>query len=89
VSIHRATSAFYASAAGEHHRYRSWEHCYTTFGEQGPRALPRIVTMLRCSWPSILPVGECTADPASCSSMPTRDFPQVSDPISAPSGSLA
>jgi len=31
VSIHRAIAAFCASGAGEHHRYRSWEHCYRYF----------------------------------------------------------
>lgn len=31
MSIHRAIQAYYDAAAGEHHRYRSWEHCYRYF----------------------------------------------------------
>ena len=29
----------YHGAAGEHHRYRSWEHCYSYFQAAGPRGL--------------------------------------------------
>jgi hypothetical protein len=29
----------YHGAAGEHHRYRSWEHCYGYFRRSGPRGL--------------------------------------------------
>lgn len=31
VSINRAIQAYYDDAVGEHHRYRSWEHCYKYF----------------------------------------------------------
>jgi len=31
VNIHRAIRAYYGEAAGKHHRYRSWEHCYGFF----------------------------------------------------------
>jgi hypothetical protein len=31
VSIHRSIAAFQRSAEGEHHRYRSWGHCYSYF----------------------------------------------------------
>lgn len=31
MSIHREIRAYYGEAAGEHHRYRSWEHCYGFF----------------------------------------------------------
>jgi hypothetical protein len=31
LNIHRPIAAFYASVAGEHHRYRSWEYCYAYF----------------------------------------------------------
>ena len=34
MSIHRAIQAYYGDAAGEHHRYRSWEHCYAYFRRQ-------------------------------------------------------
>jgi len=33
VSIHRAIRAYYDAAVGEHHRYRSWDHCYGYFRE--------------------------------------------------------
>lgn len=31
MRVQRAIAAFYRSASGEHHRYRSWEHCYSYF----------------------------------------------------------
>ena len=31
MNIHRAIRAYYGEAAGKHHRYRSWEHCYGFF----------------------------------------------------------
>lgn len=31
MSIQRAIRAYYTDALGEHHRYRSWEHCYGFF----------------------------------------------------------
>lgn len=31
MSIHREIRAYYGEAEGEHHRYRSWEHCYGFF----------------------------------------------------------
>jgi hypothetical protein len=31
MSIHKKIQAFHTEMAGEHHRYRSWEHCYVYF----------------------------------------------------------
>jgi len=31
MNIHRAIAAYYREGSGEHHRYRSWEHCYAYF----------------------------------------------------------
>jgi hypothetical protein len=31
VSIHQKIQAYYGDALDEHHRYRSWEHCYAFF----------------------------------------------------------
>lgn len=31
MSVHRAISSYYGDGVGEHHRYRSWEHCYKYF----------------------------------------------------------
>jgi hypothetical protein len=31
VTVHRVIQAYYGDAVGEHHRYRSWEHCYGYF----------------------------------------------------------
>jgi len=39
VSIHRAINAYYGSGGGEHHRYRSWEHCYSYFRQARPEGL--------------------------------------------------
>lgn len=39
MSIHRAIAAYYGNALGEHHRYRSWEHCYSYFRRVRPDGL--------------------------------------------------
>ena len=39
VSIHRAIVAYYGNDLGEHHRYRSWEHCYSYFQRVKPDGL--------------------------------------------------
>ena len=31
MGIHRAITAYHSEGLGEHHRYRSWEHCYSYF----------------------------------------------------------
>ena len=31
LAIHEKVEAYYGSITGEHHRYRSWEHCYKYF----------------------------------------------------------
>lgn len=41
MNIHRPIAAFYSSAAGEHHRYRSWEHCYGYFRRARPGGLAK------------------------------------------------
>jgi hypothetical protein len=41
MSIHHVIAAYHGDALGEHHRYRSWEHCYRYFRRAthgGPRA---------------------------------------------------
>jgi hypothetical protein len=39
VTIHKRIHAFRASLSGEHHRYRSWEHCYDYFRRTTPQGL--------------------------------------------------
>ena len=39
MSIHEAIQAYQGDAVGEHHRYRSWEHCYGYFRQARPRGL--------------------------------------------------
>ncbi|MBI4500776.1 MAG: hypothetical protein HY700_06400 [Gemmatimonadetes bacterium] len=39
MSIHRAVTTYYNTALGEHHRYRSWEHCYNYFRRARPARL--------------------------------------------------
>ena len=39
VTIHEKIQAYYGDMAGEHDRYRSWEHCYRYFHGSTPRAL--------------------------------------------------
>lgn len=40
MAIHRAIGTYYDSALGdEHHRYRSWEHCYGYFRRVRPQGL--------------------------------------------------
>jgi len=39
VGIHRPIARFYREAQREHHRYRSWEHCYRYFRQTGPARL--------------------------------------------------
>ncbi len=39
MSIHRAIAAYYGDTLGEHHRYRSWEHCYSYFRRLRPDGL--------------------------------------------------
>ncbi len=38
--IHRAISEYDGLASGEHHRYRSWEHCYSYFRQARPTSGP-------------------------------------------------
>jgi hypothetical protein len=37
VTIHEKILAFQGTMAGEHHRYRSWEHCYGYFHRTTPK----------------------------------------------------
>ena len=37
--IHRTIQTFYSEGKGEHHRYRSWEHCYNFFRQARPNGL--------------------------------------------------
>lgn len=39
VSIRKSIQAYYGDSAGEHHRYRSWEHCYSYFRGARPKGL--------------------------------------------------
>ncbi len=41
MSIHRAIAAYYREGRNEHHRYRSWEHCYTYFRRARRRGIAR------------------------------------------------
>jgi hypothetical protein len=41
LNIHRPIATFYGSVAGEHHRYRSWEHCYSYFRRARPDGLAK------------------------------------------------
>ena len=36
ADIHRAIQAYWGDSRGEHHRYRSWEHCYQLLSGAGP-----------------------------------------------------
>src|SRR5271157_828470 len=37
MTIHEKILAFQGTMAGDHHRYRSWEHCYGYFHRTTPR----------------------------------------------------
>lgn len=39
VTIHQKIRAFHDSMAGQHHRYRSWEHCYSYFRRTAPNGI--------------------------------------------------
>jgi len=39
VTIHEKIRAYHGSMTGEHHRYRSWEHCYGYFQRTTPKAI--------------------------------------------------
>jgi len=41
VSIHQKIQTFCNAAVGEHHRYRSWEHCYSYFRSNRAISLDR------------------------------------------------
>ncbi len=41
ADIRRVIQAYWGDSRGEHHRYRSWEHCYTYFQEQGQAGILR------------------------------------------------
>jgi hypothetical protein len=41
MNINRPIQAYYSDGTGEHHRYRSWEHCYTYFRTARRRGLRR------------------------------------------------
>jgi hypothetical protein len=38
MTIHEEIQQYYSSMADEHHRYRSWEHCYQYFHELTPKS---------------------------------------------------
>jgi len=39
VRIRKSIQAYYSDSADEHHRYRSWEHCYSYFRGARPKGL--------------------------------------------------
>jgi hypothetical protein len=39
MNINQKIQAYHGSMAGEHHRYRSWEHCYSYFRRVVPNAI--------------------------------------------------
>jgi hypothetical protein len=39
VTIHEKIHAYYSGMASEHHRYRSWEHCFRYFHRSTPQAI--------------------------------------------------
>jgi len=39
MSIHKNIQAYWADSSDEHHRYRSWEHCYGYFRSARPEGL--------------------------------------------------
>lgn len=39
MPIHKNVQAYYGGITGEHHRYRSWEHCYQYFHGSTPEAI--------------------------------------------------
>ena len=39
MPIHENVQAYYGGITGEHHRYRSWEHCYQYFHRSTPEAI--------------------------------------------------
>lgn len=41
LDIHRAIAAYHSEGLGEHHRYRSWEHCYAYFRAARRRGIAR------------------------------------------------
>jgi hypothetical protein len=41
ADIHRVIQAYWGDSRGEYHRYRSWEHCYQYFQEQGQSGILR------------------------------------------------
>jgi hypothetical protein len=41
MNVQRVIAAYYREARGEHHRYRSWEHCYTYFRQGRRRGIAR------------------------------------------------
>lgn len=40
MHINETVSVYYQNSSGEHHRYRSWEHCYTYFSQVRKREIP-------------------------------------------------